>query len=107
MILGLLYTAGLTLCIIPGIIVLCGLWMQYFLVLDQDVKVMDSFPQAWEFSKGNRMSAFLLGLLQMALILLGMMALCIGLLFTVPLSGLMWTVAYLMITGQPIARPST
>ncbi len=99
--LGLIYAAGFVLCIIPGIIAFCGLWMQYFFILDRDVPVIESFSQAWAHSKGNRVSAFLLFLINAGLVIVGALALCVGLLFTLPFGGLLWPVAYLQITGQP------
>ena len=101
---GIAVGLGSMLCVIPGIILACGLWMHYYLILDQDVAIMDSFSQAWEFSKGNRLSAVLLFLVQIGLAIIGLLLLCVGLLFTSPLGGLMWAVAYLQITGQPVGQ---
>jgi uncharacterized membrane protein len=46
---------------------------------------------------------FLLWLTTVGLVFLGALACCVGLLFTIPLSTLLFAVAYCRMTGQPTA----
>jgi uncharacterized membrane protein len=100
---GLIILAGSVLCIVPGIFLACGLWLFCHLIVDRGVGPLNSFSLAWQYSEGNRMSSFVLGIIQIGVIILGFLALCIGLLFTMTFAGIMWTVAYLHITGQRVA----
>jgi len=95
---------GLLAFIIPAFIVICGFWMYYSFIVDRDEPVFDSFSKSWEFSKGNRMTAVLMMFISFGLVIIGYLMLCIGIILTMPLSNMMWTVAYLMITGQQQAR---
>ncbi|MCA9213397.1 MAG: hypothetical protein KDB27_10055 [Planctomycetales bacterium] len=101
---GLIAMLGFAACVIPGIFLACALWPFYYFILDRNVNVMDSFSQAWEYSKGNRLAAFLLGIIQFGIMVLGLLALCVGFLVAAPLCGLLWPVAYLQMTGQQVAH---
>jgi ribosomal protein S27E len=91
---------GLFLCIVPGLILGLMFWPCYYLVVEGKASVFDSFSVAYNVTEGNRLTTFLLGLLSIAVSLLGFLALCIGILFAVPLITVMWTTAYLMMSGQ-------
>jgi hypothetical protein len=61
-------------------------------------------------TEGNWGTAFLLALLSVGIYLLGIAALCVGVLFAAPLVSMMWVVAYLMMSGQlspyPLYNPA-
>ena len=97
---GLAIGLGLVLLIVPGIILLLMWWPAYYLVLERKAGVIESFSLATTVTQNNWGTAFVMALLSMGIMLLGCMALCIGVLFAAPLVGVMWATAYLMMSGQ-------
>ncbi|MEZ6116832.1 MAG: hypothetical protein R3C28_09700 [Pirellulaceae bacterium] len=103
---GIIVGIGFLLLIIPGIILVCGLWPYPYFVVDRKEGITESLSSAWKYTKGNRLTSILLFLIAMGLAILGVLMCGVGLLFTQTLAGCVFTVAYLMMTGQPIARYS-
>jgi uncharacterized membrane protein/predicted RNA-binding Zn-ribbon protein involved in translation (DUF1610 family) len=97
---------GLLLVLIPGILVALAFWPFMYVIVDRDVGVMEAFRRSTELTSGNYGASVLLGLVILGLGLLGVAALCLGWIFTVPLSGLMMAVAYCLMSGQAVANPS-
>jgi len=98
--LGLAVTVGMLLCIVPGVLVALMWWPAYYLVVDDKSPVMESFGKASEITKGNWGTAFLIWLLSIVIMLVGFLALCIGVIFAAPLVMMLWATAYLMMSGQ-------
>jgi uncharacterized membrane protein len=80
-------------------------WPSYYLVLDGRASVFESFAQAYNITEGNRVTTFLLWLLSIAVIIVGLIALCVGVIFAAPLVAMLWATAYLMMSGQLSATP--
>jgi len=97
---GLAVGVGLLLLIVPGIILLLMWWPAYYLVLERKAGVFESFSLATVVTSNNWGTAFVMALLSFGIMLLGCLALCIGMLFAAPLIAVMWTTAYLMMSGQ-------
>jgi hypothetical protein len=93
-------STGLLLLIVPGIIIALMWWPVYYLVVDGKAGVIESFSVASHVTKNNWGTALVLYLLSIGIVILGCMALCIGLLFAFPLFSLLFAVAYLMMSGQ-------
>jgi hypothetical protein len=51
-------------------------------------------------TNGNYGTAFLLWLASLGIAIVGLLALCVGILAAAPLIGMIWTTAYLMMSGQ-------
>ncbi len=85
------------LLIIP---VLLFFWPTYYLIVDGRSSVLESFGTAMRISEGNKLTIFLVMLASLGIMLLGFLALCIGLLFAAPLVSLLWATAYLLMSGQ-------
>ncbi len=98
-ILGVLGLASL----LTMIYVLIRLNYFMFICFDHDTGVIDSLRGSWEATKGRVVTLILISLAQMAINLLGMLALCVGLFVTVPLTSLMYTVTYDKMVGGPPA----
>jgi hypothetical protein len=79
--LGLTIVLGYVLLIVPGIILTLMLWPAYYLVLDEKAGIIESFSQAAAITKGNWGNVFVLGLFAFGIMLLGLLAVCIGLIF--------------------------
>jgi phage FluMu protein Com len=91
---------ALLLLIVPAILLVLAFWPFYYLLVDQRAGVIESFSIAGRITKGNWGSAFVLWLMSVGIVLLGCMALCVGVLFAAPLVSVMWATAYLMMSGQ-------
>jgi uncharacterized membrane protein len=79
---------GLILLLVPGIIFMLRLWFVGFVVVDEAVGPLEAIQRSWDMTRGYTMDLFLLFLLLVGLNLLGLVCLVIGLLVTVPISGL-------------------
>jgi hypothetical protein len=78
----------------------------YFLIIDRDSGVMESLQGSWQITRGRVGTLILVYLLQLVLAIGGILALCVGFIFTLPLSNLMQVVTYLALvgTGKPLER---
>lgn len=85
---------GLIIFIVPGIIIAIGLWPGLFLVMDDEQGVVDTLKHAWAMTSGHRLQLFLVGLVLGLLVLVGLLALVIGVLFTGALASLIAAAAY-------------
>ena len=100
LLLMLMVLAGTMLCIVPGVILALMFMPSLYLLVDRDMGVMESLNRSQELTNGNKGSLFLIGLFGIALAIGGLLACCIGILFTMPLASMTWTVAYLGMTGE-------
>jgi uncharacterized membrane protein len=71
----------------------------YFLIIDRDAGVIESIQLAWQITRGKAGTIILVYLMQFVLAVLGILALCVGLVFTIPLSNLLLVVTYLALVG--------
>lgn len=78
--------AGFILLIVPGIIFAIKLQYSEYLIVDKGLDAISSLKKSWEMTKGVKWNLFLLGLLLSLINILGVLALLVGLLITVPLS---------------------
>lgn len=99
----LINLAGLMLLIIPGIIFALMLSQYLYLIVDRNVGIIESLELSRRITYGNKLTIFVIGLLATALVVLGLLMCCVGVIFTGPLVSLMSAVAYLAMTGQPTA----
>jgi len=103
----LMLTIGFVFLIIPGIILSLMFWPFYYVIVDRDAGVIDALTRAREVTQGNYLVVVALFLAGMGITLLGIFPGCgIGLLFTAPLSLLLWAVAYCGMSGQLAPRQS-
>lgn len=83
---SIIIVAGLVLFIIPGIIFSIKLQFATYLVVDKNMGVVDALNKSWEMTKGVKMNLFLFGIILALINLVGLCALVVGLLLTIPLS---------------------
>jgi hypothetical protein len=88
---------------IPALIVALTYSQFYYLIVDRDVGIFESFALSRQVTAGNRLSLLAVWGMVALINLLGALACCVGLLFTVPLAALVNVVVYLAMTGQPTA----
>lgn len=102
-ILSIAVVMGLILLIVPGIIFLLRLWFVGFVVVDEKVGPLEAIQRSWDMTRGYTLDLFLLFILLVGLNILGLVCLVVGLLATVPISGL--ALAYIYRHLKP--KPST
>ncbi len=85
---------GLILVVVPGIIFLIRLWFVGFVIVDEDVGVLDAIQRSWDITRGYTLDLFLLFIVLCGLNILGAICLFVGLLVTVPISGLALAATY-------------
>lgn len=90
----LMVAVGLVLLIVPGIYLAMRYGLYLTAMVDRNLGVMDSFNYSSSITTNNRLNLFLLSLLGILVALAGCLALCVGLLFALPVIWLSWAVAY-------------
>jgi uncharacterized membrane protein len=85
---GLLITAGLILLIVPGIIWALKYSMVLNLIVDKDMGVFESFKKSGELTNGVKWQLFLFGLACLGVIILGALALGVGVLIALPVTSI-------------------
>lgn len=83
---GLIVVAGLVLLIVPGVIAALGLMLTPYLIVDKGMQPIDALKESWRVTKGHRMQLFLFVLSLIGINVLGLLALVVGLLVSVPVS---------------------
>ncbi|REJ69240.1 MAG: DUF975 family protein [Planctomycetota bacterium] len=96
---------GVVVALIPFIYISLAMSQYQLLIVDKDAGAIESLQLSWQITKGNKLALFVLGLVAVGLILLGMLACCVGVFFTAPMTVLLFVVNYLAMSGQPIATP--
>jgi hypothetical protein len=100
---GLMICGGFVLLIVPGILLALMFWPFLYVLVDADPPGMGCISRAREITRNTWGTVFLLWLTTVGLVFLGALACCVGMLFTIPLSTLLFAVAYCRMTGQPTA----
>ena len=73
------------------------------IMVDRDMKVMDAFRESSRLTNGNKWTVAGLYLVMGLINFAGLIALCVGLIFTIPLTTLAWYVAYKWMLHGPEA----
>ncbi len=77
---------GLLLLIVPGIIASIALSFSLYLMVDKDMKIIESIKTSWAITQGYRWEIFILGIVLIGINILGILALMFGLLVSIPVS---------------------
>lgn len=85
---------GLVLLVVPGVVLAVGLWPALYLILDDDLGVTDTLSKAWDMTRGHRWRLFALGVALSFFVLLGLLALIVGVFVTGALAALVSAAAY-------------
>jgi uncharacterized membrane protein len=91
---------GLLLFVVPGIIAALGLMFALYLVIDRRSGPIEAIKQSWQLTKGHKGQLFLLSLALVGLNILGLVALIVGALVTIPISWLAVAHAYRSLAGR-------
>lgn len=97
---GIAIAIGFALLIVPGVLLFLFFWPYYYFIVDRKAGMIDSFSRGFEIAKLNLGTSFLMGLVSLGIIFLGLIALCVGLLFAAPLVTVLFASGYLMMKGE-------
>lgn len=100
---GLMVGFGLVLLIVPGVYLALMFWPFMYVIIDRDAGIGESFQRAQTLTSGNYMACFVLGLAALGAQIAGLLACCIGVVFSAPFAMLLFAVAYCRMSGQTIA----
>ncbi|MDD3693912.1 MAG: hypothetical protein PHC89_00760 [Candidatus Pacebacteria bacterium] len=97
LIVGIVYAIiigfGFIALIIPGLILMSGLYMTQYLVADEKAKVMESFSKSWKLTKGNRWRIFFFLILIGIISIIGALTL-VGMIVVIPFISIASTYLY-------------
>ena len=94
---------GYLLCVVPGVILACGLWFWAFCVVDQGLGGVDALKRSWEMTKGLKMNIFVFFLLSIVVYIAGYIACVLPvLLISAPMILVASAWIYLRLKGEPI-----
>ena len=96
---------GLILLIVPGVIMLLRLWFVGFVLVDERTGPIDAIQRSWDITRGHTMDLLVLFIALLGLNILGLCCLVVGLLVTIPISGL--ALAHVYRELKPKAMAST
>lgn len=87
---GLIVSVGIILLVVPGIYLACKLAFTPYLVVDRKMGAIEAMQESWRMTRGHGWTVFLIGLLGVAIVLLGLACLIVGVIISI-----MWiTLAY-------------
>jgi uncharacterized membrane protein len=105
--------AGLILLIVPGIIVSVALTFTLYLVIDRGLGPVNAMKESWRLTKGKRWKLFGFLLAILGINLLGLLAVFVGLIVTIPVTMLAMAHAFRILsaaetteTPQPVPAPA-
>jgi uncharacterized membrane protein len=85
---------GLVLLIIPGIIIAIRMSFYVYLMVDKNMNPVDALKESWKMTKGSFWRLFLFSLLTLGVIVLGILALLVGVVVAVPVVSLAYIFIY-------------
>ena len=92
--LGLMVVVGLIFLIVPGIWLGLKYGQAMNALVDRNCGVIDAFKYSAKITEGHKAKLMLLGFAAMGIILAGLIALVVGLVFAYPVAGLAWVLGY-------------
>jgi hypothetical protein len=93
-------TFGLMLLVIPGILLGLGWALSFFALVDTDASPTEAMSASWEQTKGHRGKIFLFYLACLGVVLVGMLALYVGIFVAIPLILVASAEMYLCVSGR-------
>lgn len=91
---GLMVALGLILLVVPGIYLALKFSQYQYAIVDRNLGVIDSLKYSSEITAGSLWQLLGLAVLLILINLLGVVALCVGLIFTIPLTNVITWLCY-------------
>ena len=90
---------GMLFCFVPGIILSLGLIFTMHLTVDQQMGAVDALKKSWEMTDGSKMNIFIWGLVCLALVTVGFLACCVGIVAAAPIILVGTSIIYEQLNG--------
>lgn len=97
--LGLMVAVGFVLLIVPGIYLALKYGQAMTVLVDRNCGVIEAFRYSGKLTDGHKSRLMLLGLAALGIMLAGLLALVVGLVFAYPVAGLAWMLGYRWMQG--------
>jgi len=85
---GVVVLIGFLLLVVPGVILMLGLLFSSYLIVDKKKGPIEAMKESWRITNGHKWQLLLFVLAIVGINILGLLALVIGLLVTIPVSAL-------------------
>ena len=102
-IVSLATTIGMALLFIPGMIVAFFTWFTFYFIVDRGLGAIDGIKASFNFVKSNVGELIVLLFAGIGVVLLGLLALCVGVIAAIPVVTIASAYAYKVLQGQPVA----
>jgi GYF domain 2 len=99
----LMVGVGFVLLIVPGVYLAMRFGFYSNAIVDRNMGVIESLKYSSDLTKNNRLNMFGVGCMMFVITLAGILALCVGLLFAVPVVTLLYPLAYRFLQYGPQA----
>ncbi|WP_332641880.1 hypothetical protein [Aeromicrobium sp.] len=103
LVVAVLTALGFALLIIPGIIVAFLTLFAIYFVVDKDTNAIDSIKGSLNLVKNNVGNTIVLILLSILVVIVGFLALCVGVLVAIPVLAIAWAYTFKVFLGEPVA----
>jgi uncharacterized membrane protein len=98
---GVAIVIGFIFLIIPGIYIAIRLQYFTYCVLEQEEPdCIKALNESWQMTEGQVLDLFALGCLAFCIVILGLIALVVGLIVAIPVVGLMSAIAYRILSAK-------
>ncbi|HEX7666379.1 MAG TPA: hypothetical protein VF407_17755, partial [Polyangiaceae bacterium] len=97
---GLAIVVGFILLIVPGIILSLGLCLSTYYVADADYGPIDAMKASWAATNGSKGKLFLLGLIGFLVMIVGVLACCVGALASIAVYTLAMGIVFVRLSGR-------
>jgi hypothetical protein len=85
---------GLLLLVVPGVLLAAGWSLAHYIVIETDSNPVDALKLSWKKTEGHKLNIVLFGAIACVLNFLGMLFFGLGLLVTLPVTGLAYAYIY-------------
>jgi hypothetical protein len=102
---GTLSAIGTMVNLVFAFAIMTRLYFAFFLVIDKDMAAIDALGASWQMTQGKVLKVIALSLLAGLIAGAGVIACCVGALFTVTMSYVMYASAYRQMVGPPEQLP--
>lgn len=96
---------GLAFLIVPGVILSLGLMLYPYYVVDRGMSPVDALRASWEATTGQKGKLFVLALYSIGVMILGLLACCIGTFPALAVMTLAQAIIYVRLTGTEAPPP--
>ena len=90
---------GFILLIVPGIYLALKYQFFQFLIIDRDMDVIESFKESGRITEGSKWNLFFFALLLILIVIIGVLALIVGIFVAVPVIMVAWAYVYKKLTS--------